>query len=127
MAEAAESRTENVVLPPAVSSSSPAEESSILAAELAEGQEKAPVVVKEEAQDREVCRREGSDAHINLFFLRLAFQLFFSCFGGRWAAAKFFLERWLDFPSPVPCAPTAHIYQRQHLFNSNSCQNVVAP
>nr|XP_028589928.1 transcription initiation factor TFIID subunit 11 [Podarcis muralis]XP_028589929.1 transcription initiation factor TFIID subunit 11 [Podarcis muralis] len=54
MAEAAESRTENVVLPPAVSSSSPAEESSILAAELAEGQEKAPVVVKEEAQDREI-------------------------------------------------------------------------
>ncbi|XP_033008531.1 transcription initiation factor TFIID subunit 11 [Lacerta agilis] len=59
MAEAAESRTEDAVLPPAVSSPSSAEESSILAAELAEGQEKDPVEVKEEAQVGEIKTELG--------------------------------------------------------------------
>nr|XP_034978054.1 transcription initiation factor TFIID subunit 11 [Zootoca vivipara] len=59
MAEAAESRTEDAVLPPIVSSPSPAEESSILAAESDEGQEKDPAAVKEEAQVGEIKTELG--------------------------------------------------------------------
>ncbi|XP_061488351.1 transcription initiation factor TFIID subunit 11 [Rhineura floridana] len=60
MAEAVEFRTEDAVPPPAVSSPSVVEESSVIATGLAEGQED-PGEVKEEAQVGEIKNNEASE------------------------------------------------------------------